>query len=48
MHRKKNEKLTELEEEEMMKSEVLLQKATKQRTENEEEIKKLNEVQYFN
>lgn len=46
LDRKKHEKLTELEEEEMLKSEVLLQKATEQRQENEDEMKKLNEARF--
>lgn len=46
LNRKKHEKLTELEEEEMLKSEMLLQKATEQRQENEDEIKKLNEARF--
>jgi hypothetical protein len=44
-NRRKDEKLTELEEEEMLKSEMLLQKALEQRQEDEDEIKKLNEVE---
>ena len=43
-HRKKNEKLTDLEEEERMKSESLRQHAMEQLQEQEDEIKRLNEV----
>ena len=44
LERKKNEKLNELEEEEREKGEYLRQKAIEQLQEQEDEIKKLNEV----
>lgn len=44
LQRRKNEKLTDLEEEEKVKAEVLLKKANEMRLEQEDEIKYLNEV----
>lgn len=44
LNRRKNEKLSELEEEEMKKAEHLRQKAIEQLNEQEDEIKRLNEV----
>jgi len=42
--RKRNERLNDLEDEERVRSEVLRQKALDQLAEQEDEIKKLNEV----
>lgn len=47
LRRVKNKRLTAMEEEEAMKNEFFLQKATIQQRENEDEIKKLNEVSYI-
>ena len=44
LKRRKNEKISELEEEEREKGEYLRQKANDQMQEQEDEIKKLNEV----
>ena len=44
LNRRKNEKLSELEEEEMKKAEHLRQKAIEQLNEQEDEIKRINEV----
>ena len=44
VQRRKNEKLSELEEEEREKREYLKERANAQRQEQEDEIKKLNEV----
>lgn len=44
IQRKKNEKLNDLEEEEREKSEYLREKANQMLTEQEDEIKHLNEV----
>ena len=44
LNRRKNERLSELEEEEMRKGEHLRQKAIEQLQEQEDEIKHLNEV----
>ncbi|ELT97459.1 hypothetical protein CAPTEDRAFT_170976 [Capitella teleta] len=44
LNRRKNEKLSELEEEEMKKAEHLRQKAIEQLNEQEDEIKRLNEL----
>ena len=44
LHRQKNEKLSELEEEERDKGEYLRKKANEQIQEQEDEIKQLNEV----
>jgi hypothetical protein len=45
MDRKRNEKLNDIEEEEKIKSEHLKAKALEQLQEQEDDIKKLNEVQ---
>jgi len=44
LNRRKNERLNDLEEEEKVKGEALRQKAIEQLQEQEDEIKKLNEV----
>jgi hypothetical protein len=46
LNRRKNEKLSDLEEEEMIKAEHLRQKANEQLNEQEDEIKRLNEVSW--